>query len=119
MAKSARRYRPGVIGKAHSMIHVDLKPADLGRSGWDAILPARQPQPPLEDDSSCDYLIVGAGFAGNLEASVSGINWTVIVGLGASAQGAISDEYNLVRLDLTGGGALGTGTEMIVSGKVL
>jgi len=46
------------------MIRVDLKPADLGRSGWDAILPERQPQPPLEDDSSCDYLIVGAGFAG-------------------------------------------------------
>jgi glycine/D-amino acid oxidase-like deaminating enzyme len=46
------------------MIRVDQKPADLGRSGWDAILPARQPQPPLEDDSSCDYLIVGAGFAG-------------------------------------------------------
>ena len=46
------------------MIRVDQKPADLGRSGWDAILPARQPQPPLKDDSSCDYLIVGAGFAG-------------------------------------------------------
>lgn len=46
------------------MIRVDLKPADLGRSGWDAILPERQPQPALEQDCSCDYLIVGAGFAG-------------------------------------------------------
>jgi len=46
------------------MIRVDLKPADLGRSGWDAILPARQPQPALESDRTCDYLIVGAGFAG-------------------------------------------------------
>ena len=46
------------------MIRVDLKPADLGRSGWDAILPERQSQPALEHDRSCDYLIVGAGFAG-------------------------------------------------------
>jgi glycine/D-amino acid oxidase-like deaminating enzyme len=46
------------------MIRVDLKPADLGRSGWDAILPGREPQAPLERDIDCDYLVVGAGFAG-------------------------------------------------------
>jgi glycine/D-amino acid oxidase-like deaminating enzyme len=46
------------------MIQVDLKPADLGRSGWQAILPNRQPQPGLEADIECDYLVVGAGFAG-------------------------------------------------------
>ena len=45
-------------------MNVDLKPADLGRSGWDAILPEREPQAPLERDIDCDYLIVGAGFAG-------------------------------------------------------
>jgi glycine/D-amino acid oxidase-like deaminating enzyme len=45
-------------------MNVDLKPADLGRSGWDAILPEREPQAPLERDIDCDYLVVGAGFAG-------------------------------------------------------
>lgn len=46
------------------MIHVDSKPADLGESGWNAILPARAASPALERDIECDYLIVGAGFAG-------------------------------------------------------
>jgi monoamine oxidase len=46
------------------MIDVDLKPADLGRGGWDAILPEREPQAQLEHDIDCDYLVVGAGFAG-------------------------------------------------------
>ncbi len=46
------------------MISVDQKPSDLGRSGWQAILPERSPQPALEQDISCDYLVVGAGFAG-------------------------------------------------------
>jgi glycine/D-amino acid oxidase-like deaminating enzyme len=45
-------------------IAVEPKPADLGRSGWDAILPERVPQAPLERDVDCDYLVVGAGFAG-------------------------------------------------------
>jgi glycine/D-amino acid oxidase-like deaminating enzyme len=38
--------------------------ADLGPAGWNALLPARQPQPKLEEDIDADYLIVGAGFAG-------------------------------------------------------
>jgi len=46
------------------MIGVDLKPADLGRGGWDAILPEREPQAQLQHDIDCDYLVVGAGFAG-------------------------------------------------------
>jgi len=47
-----------------AMIQVDQKPADLGRSGWQAILPTQLPQPALEQDIECDYLVVGAGFAG-------------------------------------------------------
>jgi len=46
------------------MIRVDAKPADLGRSGWEAILPERRPSDALTQDISCDYLVVGAGFAG-------------------------------------------------------
>ncbi len=46
------------------MIHVDSKPADLGESGWDAILPPRQAHPALTQDIESDYLVVGAGFAG-------------------------------------------------------
>jgi glycine/D-amino acid oxidase-like deaminating enzyme len=37
---------------------------DLGISGWQAILPQRQPAPSLEEDIETDYCIVGAGFAG-------------------------------------------------------
>jgi glycine/D-amino acid oxidase-like deaminating enzyme len=46
------------------MSRVDLKPPDLGVSGWTAILPPRQPEAALEQDLECDYLVVGAGFAG-------------------------------------------------------
>ena len=46
------------------MVRVNPRPADLGISGWNAILPDRQPQPPLTEDIDCDYLVVGAGFAG-------------------------------------------------------
>ena len=46
------------------MIRVDNKPADLGESGWNAILPPRQSHPSLTLDIDCDYLVVGAGFAG-------------------------------------------------------
>ena len=46
------------------MGQVVSKPADLGRSGWEAILPARQPCAALDSDIDCDYLVVGAGFAG-------------------------------------------------------
>jgi len=46
------------------MIRVELKPADLGRSGWEAILPEVRPGPALAEQIRCDYLVVGAGFAG-------------------------------------------------------
>jgi glycine/D-amino acid oxidase-like deaminating enzyme len=46
------------------MIRVETKPADLGESGWNAILPSRAVTPALERDIDCDYLVVGAGFAG-------------------------------------------------------
>ncbi len=46
------------------MPRVDLKPADLGVSGWSAILPPRQALNALEQDVECDYLVIGAGFAG-------------------------------------------------------
>lgn len=46
------------------MALIDLKPADLGASGWYGILPPRQPQTGLQQDIDCDYLVVGAGFAG-------------------------------------------------------
>jgi glycine/D-amino acid oxidase-like deaminating enzyme len=46
------------------MIQVKAKPADLGESGWNAILPERQARPPLCENIDCDYLVIGAGFAG-------------------------------------------------------
>lgn len=46
------------------MIRVETKPADLGESGWNVILPSRAATPALEHDIECDYLVVGAGFAG-------------------------------------------------------
>lgn len=46
------------------MIRVEPKPADLGTGGWNAILPPRLPRAPLREDIDCDYVIVGAGFAG-------------------------------------------------------
>jgi glycine/D-amino acid oxidase-like deaminating enzyme len=46
------------------MIRVDSRPADLGVSGWEAILPPRAPRDALRQDIDCDYLVIGAGFAG-------------------------------------------------------
>lgn len=46
------------------MIKVDRKQPDLGRSGWAEILPPREPHAELRQDLDCDYLVVGAGFAG-------------------------------------------------------
>jgi glycine/D-amino acid oxidase-like deaminating enzyme len=46
------------------MIRVDNKPANLGESGWNAILSPRQAHSALARDIDCDYLVVGAGFAG-------------------------------------------------------
>lgn len=46
------------------MVRVELKAADLGDSGWRAILPPRPPRPALAQDIECDYAVIGAGFAG-------------------------------------------------------
>ncbi|NCF37294.1 MAG: FAD-dependent oxidoreductase [Gammaproteobacteria bacterium] len=46
------------------MPRVDLKPPDLGESGWNAILPPRSARAALTADIECDYLVIGAGFAG-------------------------------------------------------
>ena len=61
----------------------------------------------------------GAAFTASLEGSVSGRNWTAFDGLTASVQGVIPTQYNLVRLNVTVGGALGTNTLLVISGKVL
>lgn len=39
-------------------------PVDTGISGWDAILPEQNLAMTLEENHKCDYLIIGAGFAG-------------------------------------------------------
>lgn len=39
-------------------------PVDTGITGWDAILPEQSPAPTLKEDHKCDFLIIGAGFAG-------------------------------------------------------
>jgi len=62
---------------------------------------------------------VGAAFTAVLEGSVAGENWTTIDALTASAQGAISDIYNLVRFKCSAGGALGTNTVIKIAGKAL
>lgn len=62
---------------------------------------------------------VGAAFVGNLEASVTGQNWTTVVSLAASAQGAIAAHYNWARIAIGTGGVLGATTILKVAGKVL
>lgn len=58
----------------------------------------------------------GAGFAANLEGSVTGRRWTVIVALAASGQGAISAHYNYVRVTVSVAGVLGATTDLRVAG---
>jgi len=60
----------------------------------------------------------GAGFTAQLEASVSGENWTNILALAGSGQGTIAAHYNYVRVNVTVAGALGTGTVLKVGGVV-
>ncbi|MCP4234743.1 MAG: FAD-binding oxidoreductase [Aestuariibacter sp.] len=50
-----------MVGITHKNIDYD---ADLGESGWSAILPQRIPYAELSADIEADYCIVGAGFAG-------------------------------------------------------
>lgn len=60
---------------------------------------------------------VGATFTGDLEASVALLNWTPIADLTVTAQGGISPQYNFVRANIRGAGAIGTGTSVRVAGK--
>ena len=46
------------------MTHIDLLPQDDSTNGWNNILPPRNPNPPLTDTVSPDWVVVGAGFAG-------------------------------------------------------
>lgn len=39
-------------------------PVFRGPAGWDAILPPRAPGPPLDADTTADFVVIGAGFAG-------------------------------------------------------
>ncbi len=43
---------------------VSRLPVDTGPAGWNAILPRRDPNPPLADAITSDWLVIGAGFAG-------------------------------------------------------
>lgn len=62
---------------------------------------------------------VGAGFTADLEGSVGGHIWTTIVGLAASATGAVPAHLNYVRVNCSGQGAKGATTQLVVGGKVL
>ena len=39
-------------------------PPETGSAAWNSILPGREPNPPLGETLSADYLVIGAGFAG-------------------------------------------------------
>lgn len=46
------------------MSRVGSLPVHTGPAGWNALLPAATPRPPLTGEAECDIAIVGAGFAG-------------------------------------------------------
>jgi hypothetical protein len=71
-------------------------------------------------DKGYEYIRdAGAGFTADLEGSVGGNIWTVIVGLAASATGAVPAHFNYVRINCTVQGAKGATTQLVVGGKVL
>lgn len=73
-----------------------------------------------QSDKGYDYTRdPAAAFTANLEGSVSGDNWTVIVALAASGQGAVGAQYNYVRVNCSIAGALGATTRLVAAGKVL
>ena len=49
------------MSKSFSAIRL---PRHIGVSGWNEILPKQDPAKPLESDISCDFAVIGAGFAG-------------------------------------------------------
>jgi len=46
------------------MSKIDFLPEEDRANGWSALLPPREPRPPLTGDVGADWLVVGAGFAG-------------------------------------------------------
>lgn len=58
----------------------------------------------------------GAGFTANLEGSVTGRTWTVVVALAASGQGAVAGHYNYARVTVSVPGALGATTDLRAAG---
>lgn len=46
------------------MLKVKAFPAEEGASGWHAILPRREPRPPLRGATRATWAVVGAGFSG-------------------------------------------------------
>ena len=52
------------------MADINLLPQDDSTNGWNNILPARIPNPPLTDTVSTDWVVIGAGFAGLAAASL-------------------------------------------------
>ena len=70
-------------------------------------------------DKGFDFIRGGAAaFTAALEGSVTGLQWTAIQNLNASAQGSIAAQYNYVRVKCTVAGALDD-SELKVAGKVL
>lgn len=59
----------------------------------------------------------GAGFTAAVEGSVGGTTWASIANLNVSGQGAITEVYNFLRVNVTVAGALGTGTKILITGK--
>ncbi len=59
-----------------------------------------------------------AAFTADLEGSVAGQQWAIIVGMGVTAQGPIPAHYNYLRVNCSLGGAL-DGSVLKVAGKVL
>jgi len=82
-------------------------PQYAARCGWNAMLPVRQPRPPLTGDSKVDFAVIGAGFTGlavarrlaelRPDASIAVLEADV-VGEGASARNSgFTSKYVLPR----------------------
>lgn len=93
---------------------------ELPQSGGAAVVGTTELEVRQMSDKGYDFIRdAGAAFTATLEGSVSGRNWTSITTLAASGQGAVPDHYNLVRVNVSGAGAIGNDTQLIISGKVL
>lgn len=70
-------------------------------------------------DKGYDYIRGGAAaFTAVLEGSVTGLQWTTIASLAASAQAAVPSQYNHVRVTCSVAGAI-DGSKLKIAGKVL